>query len=732
MPIGNSLLAVACLMAVVATLGYGLALFNRNSLISLAQRAYYLFTAATILMSAYLLLQIVNHNFALQYVHSYSSQDLPLGFLISTFWAGQVGSFLLWLLLLAVIGLFLIRRREENQAAVMFFYLLVNCFFLSLLVVRSPFLLIPAHALAQFPGGVPPDGQGLNPLLQNFWMVIHPPVIFLGFALLAVPFSHALAALARNYYDNWARNALRWSVIGSATLGAGIFLGAYWSYETLGWGGYWAWDPVENASLIPWVLSVALIHGLVIELKRGILRRTNLLLALSCFLLVIYGTFLTRSGVLADFSVHSFTDLGTSAYMILFMIFFLGLSIVLLIVRLRSAATGLNLKDKYSADSVVLIGVFVLLLFALLTLAGTSAPLITRLFGEPANVSISYYNSNSLPLAVLMAFLIGIAPLLLRWDKSRSVLLRRLLPVLLLSAVSVVVAVLLGVRQVSHLLLVFSAAFAVCTNLLLIFLTPGRIGLRSGGFLAHIGVGLLIIGILASSLFSRTEKINLYSGATPTETLGARISYQGMRGDINTRDNALLLEVENGGQHFTADPKYFIARENQGLMRKPYIKKYWLYDLYLSPQSQKTVGDGDKLILAKGQESQIGDYRIKFLDFDLGSHDAGAGMRVGARLEISHDSLTERITPYLAFHSSDMTSDTEPLPGGRGAVRLLDVRADAGMISLQFTGIEGLAVVDLLILEVAKKPLINLVWLGLVLICVGMFLSFLRRLKTAP
>ncbi|MFH2056769.1 MAG: cytochrome c biogenesis protein CcsA, partial [bacterium] len=248
--IGNSFLAVACVMALTSLVGYGGALFGREQWLSLARRAYLVFTIATLATSFWLLKQILDHNFAIAYVHSYSSTDLPLGFLISTFWAGQVGSFLFWLTVLSILGLFLVQRHSERQPTALFFYMLVNCFFLLLLVARSPFAASDPMAVASVP-----EGMGLNPLLQNYWMVIHPPIVFTGFSLLAVPFSFALAALARNDYRDWVKNVFPLSALGTAVLAAGIFMGGYWAYETLGWGGYWAWDPVENTSLIPWIVN---------------------------------------------------------------------------------------------------------------------------------------------------------------------------------------------------------------------------------------------------------------------------------------------------------------------------------------------------------------------------------------------------------------------------------------------------------------------------------------------
>ncbi len=727
MPIGNSLLAIACVTALISLIGFGMTLFKRDSWVGLARKSYYVFATATILMVAYFLRQILIHNFALQYVYNYSSKDLGLGFLISTLWAGQVGSFTLWLFLLTIIGFFLLRKVTENHSAVMFFYMLVISFFLTLLVARSPFLKWPAAAMAQFPGGIPPDGQGLNPLLQNYWMVIHPPIVFSGFSLLAVPFSYALAALARNNYTDWVKNALPWTALGSFFLGTGIFLGGYWAYETLGWGGYWAWDPVENTSLIPWLVNLALMHGLLIERSRGAFRRSNLLLAVSAFLLVTYGTFLTRSGVLADFSVHSFTDLGISGHLIFFMAFFLLLGVGLLVYRARSAKTGAGIKDPYSVDFAIAVGIFFLALLAIVTLVGTSAPLLTRLFGEPANVSTAFYNATALPMAVVLALLAAVSPFLVSKDKSLRTMLKRLSPAMGLAAICTIGALYFGVTQIMYLLMIFMACFALFGNLSVIFLQPGKVGLRVGGFITHMGFGVMMVGIVVSSAFSQSEKVNLYSGQAPTKSFQYQIAYKGMQGDIMNKNNSVMLEVQDGHTKFAADPKLFIAKENQGMMRKPYIRKYLLYDLYLSPQNQQTIGDGNKVTLARGEEKKVGDYEIKFADFDMGDHSEQEDMKVGAVLEVSDGKETHEVTPYLAFTPSGKKYLEAKMPNGDGTITLKDVRAETGSVMLQLSGVPGTDVLDLLVLEVSKKPLINLVWLGVLMVCGGTFISFIRR-----
>ncbi|MEL7061935.1 MAG: cytochrome c biogenesis protein CcsA, partial [Acidobacteriota bacterium] len=262
------------------------------SALGFARRGYAFFAISIVLSSAILLLALWRRDFRIEYVYQYSGLDLAGHFQLAAFWAGQKGSFLIWLLWGALLGLPLRRSAGRDEPAVMWVYTLTLFGLLFILVRENPFVLLPE---------TPADGAGLNPLLQDNWMVIHPPIMFIGYAATAIPFSFALAALWKRDTSNWATRAFPWALGGFLVLGLAIMLGGYWAYETLGWGGYWGWDPVENASLIPWLLSVVLVHGLFLERSQGRFRKANLILATLAYLSVLYGTFLTRSGVLADF-----------------------------------------------------------------------------------------------------------------------------------------------------------------------------------------------------------------------------------------------------------------------------------------------------------------------------------------------------------------------------------------------------------------------------------------------
>ena len=288
-------MGLALLAIFASSLFYLLLSFKEeNTLARTAARvSFIVFALLTTVASMLLMHYILNHDFRFSYVANYSSRDLSLEYLVSAFWAGQEGSFLLWVLVGAWLGILLIYKARDLEPQVMLIYNLNNIFLTILLIKQSPFEQLVF---------APPDGRGLNMLLQDPWMVIHPPVVFVGYAAFAIPCAYAVAALWRRQYDRWVRRALPWTVFAFVSLGAGIIIGGYWSYKVLGWGGYWGWDPVENASLLPWLAGMALMHGMIVQATRKQLRKTNFVLAAASFLLVIYCTFLSRSGVLADFS----------------------------------------------------------------------------------------------------------------------------------------------------------------------------------------------------------------------------------------------------------------------------------------------------------------------------------------------------------------------------------------------------------------------------------------------
>ncbi|MEE9118337.1 MAG: cytochrome c biogenesis protein CcsA, partial [Calditrichia bacterium] len=267
---------------------------NQSNFLFLSRVAFYFASILIFSSAAVLMWGIHTHQFEWQYVFNYSSKDMSIFYLTSSFWGGQEGTFLLWLLLGSIYGAFIISKKLNDEALVMSFLVLVQAFIAVILIKKNPFAnvwdVFPNHFTV---GEVPIDGRGLNPLLQNPWMIIHPPVLFLGYSSTSILFAFAMSALVRRNFDNWVNNVFPYAIFVSLSLGTGIILGGYWAYTTLGWGGYWGWDPVENSSLIPWLTSLAFIHALLVQRRQGGLKKTNIFLALLTFILVLYGSFLT-------------------------------------------------------------------------------------------------------------------------------------------------------------------------------------------------------------------------------------------------------------------------------------------------------------------------------------------------------------------------------------------------------------------------------------------------------
>ena len=662
----------------------------------------------------------LTHKFQLSYVFGYSSSDLPLFYLISSFWAGQEGSFLLWLFMGFILGLFVIRSAKQNQAPILFYYLLAQVFILFMLLKKSPFQLLP---------NIPAEGRGLNPLLQDPWMVIHPPLVFLGYVALAVPFAYALAALHKNDFENWQKQAFPWTSFSILSLGAGIFVGGFWAYKVLGWGGYWGWDPVENASLVPWLTSLALIHGLILEKVQGSLRKTNLFLAIISFLLVVYGTFLTRSGVLADFSVHSFADLGINKYLVLFMLLFLGISLGLMLSRFPKIKTQKTAPDPISQQKFLVYGIWGLGILSFLILLGTSAPLLTKILGNPSNVAISYYAKISLPLAVLLVLFLSFSPLL-DWHKTDLKLLqKKLLFPLLAAVVLTILAYLWGVKNLGHLLLVFFTLWALSSNLIR-FIRRLPEGLaRASGFLTHLGFALLILGVIFSSGYSKSNRLALTKGE-PEQVEDFQLTFQGEVLEQNKQNSVSLLLAKSGSSQ-EVRPRLYFSEYTQDQMRKPYIKRGLISDLYLAPlELRKTTGghSDTSLILAKGDSAQIAGYNLTFVDFEMSTHSQGGEMRIGAILEVNSRDNKQTLTPYQIVGGPEVQYQDVTLPDQKTQVALERIMADTRQVGLLIhMESETSQPAEALLLEISHKPLINLLWLGGILVMLGSLFSIFRR-----
>lgn len=708
---GNLSLYLALFCAVFSSLFFLIASKENFFATSLGKKLYYGFLFFTSFATVYLFILFLTHRFEFSYVYGYSSKNLPFFYLISSFWAGQEGTFLLWVFFGSILGIFLIKKSNNKDWLSLFFFLLVQIFLLTLLLKKSPFELLPV---------VPGDGRGLNPLLLDFWMVIHPPLIFIGYSALAIPFCFAVSALVRNKYDDWLNSALSWISFGLLFLGAGVFSGGYWAYKVLGWGGYWGWDPVENASLIPWLFSVALLHGILLGRRDKSLSKTNLFLAIATFLLVLYGTFLTRSGILADFSVHSFTDLGINLFLVLGILFFTFFSLGLFLLRfslIKSRPSNLNF---FSQSFGVLLGLIFILASAILILLGTSSPILTGLFGNPSKVHTIYYIRTNFPIAIIIGIILGVAPVLL-WKSSRPFeILKKLYYPVLFSIILTILAIFFMVRSTLYSVFLFLFLLVFFTNLKALFQRIKKGSKSFGGYLSHIGFGIMLVGVLFSSGYNVTETINLPLGEQK-KLFSYKFIYQGMKGSFLDEDNFLQIDVEKNNKSFSAKPKFYFSQYTESIMRSPHIEYGFLSDLYLAPSDIQE--NWESFSLTKGDSTKIKGYLIKFLSFDITSHGEGGEIAVGAVLEVEKEGKKETVVPLIILGAEEKEQVEAKLSGGE-LLYLDEVDADRKMVSLALVDEEQK---EVLVLEVSKKPLISLVWLGTILIMAGLFVTLLRR-----
>jgi cytochrome c-type biogenesis protein CcmF len=738
---GRLIIYLGAAGAIAATVLFALAAKQERWLLW-ARRAYALAVFSAVAAFGILISLCMRSDFRVVYVANFSSSDLPWYYKLSSAWAGQEGSFLLWAFWTALLGLLLIRRLKRYEPLTMAVYSSILAFLMAILTKQSPFLLYP-------PSEVPPEGMGLNPLLQNYWMAIHPPAIFIGFASLAIPFSIAVAALLRKDWDGWAQIAMPFVLLCWVTLGAGLILGGYWAYVTLGWGGFWGWDPVENSSLVPWLVITGLVHGLVVQRNRGGLHRSNLLLALLGAPLFFYGTYMTRSGALAESSVHAFDALAKGA---------LGLVVAMLLTytigglglwlfRLRSIPAKQTAEGVLSRDLAFSLGIIALVVIAGLTLIGASMPIISYLIARQSSaVDISYYHIANAPFAYVMLLLLGLVPFL-SWRKvdNADVFIQRIsapwYATLVIGLVVAFVSYFLRLPvAVGVFFLMLLATFTILSNAILVWRLAKRSPMSMGGYLTHVGVGLVLLGAAASAFYEQKAEAVLTNGMT-AQMFGFKVSYAGMThpDEEMGKENAVRLRFESlkGNKSFEARPVYYFDMHNPMQPRRvaePHIYKHALYDMYIAIGSdgggviERLQDPGKTLPIRRGETKKMGEYTIHFKNFQIQGAMGSDDMSIGAVLEVEYRGKKTELVPVAVFGKGWKPAK---LPGG-GEVAIFaeEINANERQVILHFFGMPGQTTMPdhvIVPVEVKLKPLINLVWLGTILMMLGGGIAMRRR-----
>ncbi|MBO8168605.1 MAG: heme lyase CcmF/NrfE family subunit [Thermoanaerobacteraceae bacterium] len=551
-----------------------------------------------------LIYHLVASDFSIAYVAQYTSTDLPLFYKFSAFWAGNSGSLLLWSWVLAIYTAIITFSKKHEQdgklpyvSAILTFN---NLFFLFvMLFFANPFI----KSVQKF-GYVPAEGSGLNPMLQNPGMVFHPLTLYLGYVGFAVPFAFAITALIlKKVDDSWIKVTRRWTVIAWMFLSLGNLYGAQWAYVELGWGGFWAWDPVENASFIPWLTGTAFLHSVMIQERKDMLKIWNMALIIVTFLSTIFGTFLTRSGVLQ--SVHSFaSNPGLGTVFLIFMSFVALVSLYLLIDRINLLKQGNQFESYLSKESSFLVNNLLLVGAAFATFWGTIFPLISEAVrGVRVTVSVPFFNQVNGPILLAMVFVMGICPLI-AWQRSSLKNLRNnfMWPLLIAAVIGVVLYFYLPGRQ-----LYGAVAFAVCAFVILTivqefyrgtvvrhrmtgegYLTAlGRLTVRNrrryGGYIVHLGIVFIVLAVIGSYGY----KLEVTKQVKPGETITIgdyTLTYNGLM-EKREGANAVVyaeMPVVKGGKHIgTITPEKVFYKNWQQPGTEVAIRGTLAEDLYV-------------------------------------------------------------------------------------------------------------------------------------------------------
>lgn len=818
----------------------------------IAQIAFGIHFVSVLSIIATLFYIIYNHYFEYQYAWQHSSLSLPTHYMISCFWEGQEGSFLLWLFWEAVLCAVIVLKPSQWQSPVMAVVLLCQAVLASMLlgieitstykfgsspftllreadpsVLELPVLAIRGIAKADYMQIIT-DGTGLNPLLQNYWMVIHPPTLFFGFATTIIPFAYAVSGLWTRQYKEWIKPALPWALTSVMVLGAGIIMGGVWAYESLSFGGYWAWDPVENASLIPWVVLIAGVHVMVINRTTGSSLILSYLLTMGTFILVLYATFLTRSGVLGDTSVHSFTDLGLSRQLLVFLLMFMilptivsfkynkarwlyvGCMALILVINLlagkfivwlnilfllgsfigfiKNLNTHLPLNSKeesiYSREFWMFVGSLVLLLSAVQVLSTTSIPVMNKITSalswifmplyELTNIDVfknmatgnvaqpieivKHYNTIQLPIACIIALLTGITQFFSYKKSSKKALTKNILITLGIAIVITVLGMLLFklsfADSVLLIVFLFASTFAIVGNSWFIYKALKFKWKLSGASIAHIGFGLMMVGVLVSSAKKQviSQNTKYFYGENFNEKdnrenilLMKDVPYQmaeysvTFKGDTTEGPNT-YYEVEYrdtlSGEQFVLYPNAQYSEE-QGLMPNPDTRHYLTRDIYthvsLVPKSKEDEWEDDgEHTMAIGDTLLVNRALVILDTVTVAQGDTISSQLAGHELHIAQ----------LRVVTQDSTVIARPVFGIKDGANFYNIFSVAEFAKIRFNynpkfedgeithSIEtSIKPPRYIIMKAIMFPYINLLWTGTVLMLIGFAISIRRRLK---
>lgn len=736
-----------------------------------ARIVYMVHLAAIAAVAATLYYLIFYHYFEYNYVYKYSSRELPVQYIISCFWAGQEGSFIVWALWQGLLGLILIKTGHEWETRVMTIVSVAQVFLVSTLlgvhvfgvaIGQSPFALLRDVMGPSQPDffnnpdylALIADGNGLNPLLENIWMTTHPPILFLGYAAMLIPFAYAFAGLWRSKPTEWIKPAMPWTLFSLLILGIGIILGGMWAYVSLTFGGFWAWDPVENASLVPWMVLVAALHFQLVARKQNTSLVFAVIFSMAAYFFVLYASYLTKSGILAETSAHSFGENGMVTQLIITLLAFLIIPGILVFKKYKLMGGRQN-ENMASREFWMFAGSLVVLLATFQILFVTSIPVWNKLFGlsiAPPTEVVAYYNKWQSPYAVLMLLAMGVGSYMhYKSTHLKRFLVKSGIAVGFAAVVTTLLTLHAPINNPVYVALVFSALYTLYTSFELSIMLVRR-SISPGGMVSHAGLAVFLIGVVVTFSNTRTistntsgyylgdekfnrENIMLVRGDT-LEMADYLITYQ----DTTLRGNETFYKVAFLKRSGDLVEKQFelwpsVNRNTRmGYVYNPATYSQLMMDTYTyiayaednpgstTPLGGKEVAVSDTLV-AKNVLIRVDSVGIK-----------------SSTKEVDPENIT--LTAYLTFidrGNGKLEQVKTSYKVENGIAEKIPGRSSESGMEVVFERVSeqpGKIVLslfetrlDFIVLHVVENPYINLVWIGTFIMFTGLVMAMMRRMR---
>ncbi|MFT3907841.1 MAG: cytochrome c biogenesis protein CcsA [Ferruginibacter sp.] len=785
-------------------------LVEKNNWIKFGRYCFFAQIASVIVIFSTIFFICFNHYYEYMYAYKHASKELEPKYLLACIWEGQEGSFLLWTIWHSVLGLFIMYRSKEWQAPLMTVISLAQFFLLMMIlgiyiftarIGNSPFTLTrneiagPIFSMPNYLSFIK-DGMGLNVLLRNYWMVIHPPVLFLGFASTIIPFAYAYAGIQTKRYGDWVKPVIPWALFSACVLGVGIMMGGKWAYESLSFGGYWAWDPVENASLVPWLILIAGLHTMVIYNATGHSLRASYLFAILCFVFILYSTFLTRTGILGDTSVHAFTEAGNviNAMIGIFVLAFTLPMLFLFFKNYKKIPAIHKEEETSSREFWMFIGSLVFFLAALFIISITSIPVYNKIPGIGDLINKYHKGKLAMPedpeflynkVMVLVAFIVGLLSAVSQYFKYKSsptsyVIKKIAAPTLIAAVITTLLIIFYPLNFDKHgpgflgaiYIAYFATIYAVVANGMYIWTGLNGKLKSAGGSVSHFGFALMLVGILISSSNKQVISSSLVNGINmpasidpltkkqddPKENLTLLRDVPTRMGEYEVTYNkdssghekgrkfyALQFRKKDAAtnkitESFKVEPDVYMMKDNN-MSSNPDTKSYLTKDIFT--YVSYALSDEKNVDTAQFKITELGEGDTAYYSKGMIILDKVVKNPVNEKYNFKETDVA--LMADLKIISNDsMHYHAMPLVqvDDIGMVQTDDT-VYAQNLFVKFVGIadgrkmklgikESDRPIDYVTVKSYVFPYINLVWTGLIIMAIGIIMSMIKRAGFSP